>query len=62
MSDILEGLTYALSYNCVVILYGHGISEKVLPMYVPISRLETIAAFISKHNMKFYTLSELGSY
>jgi hypothetical protein len=59
MSDIFEGLEYARQYNCVIILYGHGTSKTILPLYVLISRLEKICSFVAKHNMKFYIMSEL---
>lgn len=58
-SDILKGLSYALQYNCIILLYGHGISEQSLPMYVPCSRLETLCTFVRDNHMVFYTMSDL---
>jgi hypothetical protein len=58
-SDIVEGLQHAQRYNCVLILYGHGITVTRLPMSVSRARIEEICSFVIHYNMKFYTLSEL---
>ena len=55
------GVKMALEDNKILVIYGHAISDKPSPegFKTASKRLDMIFKFINKHNMTFYTLSEL---